>query len=140
MLVTVHLNTENIHCHFVVNPVSFKDGSKFQNKIGDHKELRKISDAICQEHGLSVLESSNFYKHEKKAYWLHRQGKKTHRDTLREDVEYYLIPELLQLVDDGRIALTPAVELSYLPKKPRPTSWKKCAATTALHPYLKRSA
>ena len=117
MLVTVHLNTENIHCHFVVNPVSFKDGSKFQNKIGDHKELRKISDAICQEHGLSVLESSNFYKHEKKAYWLHRQGKKTHRDTLREDVEYYLIPELLQLVDDGRIALTPAVELSYLPEK-----------------------
>ena len=29
----------------------------------------------------------------------------------------YLIPELLQLVDDGRIALTPAVELSYLPEK-----------------------
>ena len=90
VLVTVHLNTENIHCHFVVNPVSFKDGSKFQNKIGDHKELRKISDAICREHGLSVLENSDFYKHEKKAYWLHRQGKKTHRDVLREDVEYCL--------------------------------------------------
>ena len=29
----------------------------------------------------------------------------------------YLIPELLQLVDDGQIALTPAVELSYLPEK-----------------------
>ncbi len=29
----------------------------------------------------------------------------------------YLIPELLQLVDDGNIALTPAVELSYLPEK-----------------------
>ena len=29
----------------------------------------------------------------------------------------HLIPELLQLVDDGRIALTPAVELSYLPEK-----------------------
>lgn len=90
VLVTVHLNTENVHCHFVVNPVSFQDGSKFQNKIGDHKELRKISDAICREHGLSVLENSDFYKHEKKAYWLHRQGKKTHRDMLREDVEYCL--------------------------------------------------
>ena len=88
VLVTVHLNTENIHCHFVVNPISFKDGSKFQNKIGDHKELRKISDTICREHGLSVLENSDFYKHEKKAYWLHRQGKKTHRDMLREDVAY----------------------------------------------------
>lgn len=29
----------------------------------------------------------------------------------------YLIPDLLQLVDDGKIALTPAVELSYLPEK-----------------------
>ena len=29
----------------------------------------------------------------------------------------YLIPELLQLVDDGKIAFTPAVELSYLPEK-----------------------
>ena len=29
----------------------------------------------------------------------------------------YLLPELLQLVDDGKIALTPAVELSYLPEQ-----------------------
>ena len=49
------------------------------------------------------------------------------RDTLTDDdsgrqVQRYirlthLIPELLQLVDDGKIALTPAVELSYLPEK-----------------------
>ena len=58
VLVTVHLNTDNVHCHFVVNPVSFKDGAKFKNKIGDHKELRKISDEICREHELSVLENS----------------------------------------------------------------------------------
>lgn len=32
VLVTVHLNTDNLHCHFVVNPVSFKDGTKFQTK------------------------------------------------------------------------------------------------------------
>lgn len=42
VLVTVHLNTDNIHCHFVVNPVSFKDGAKFQNKIGDHKNCEKF--------------------------------------------------------------------------------------------------
>ena len=48
VLVTVHLNTNNVHCHFVVNPVSFKDGTKFQNKIGDYKELRRVSDEICR--------------------------------------------------------------------------------------------
>ena len=91
VLVTVHLNTDNIHCHFVVNPVSFKDGAKFKNKIGDHKELRKISDEICREHELSVLENSDFYsKGKKKEYWVHKAGKKTHRDYLREDVEYCL--------------------------------------------------
>ena len=90
VLVTVHLNTNNVHCHFVVNPVSFKDGTKFQNKIGDHKELRRVSDEICREHGLSVLENSSFYGGHKKDYWRHKSGKKTHRDYLREDVEYCL--------------------------------------------------
>lgn len=90
VLVTVHLNTDNIHCHFVVNPVSFKDGYKFKNKIGDHMELRKISDAVCREYGKSVLENSDFYKKGKKEYWLHQEGKKTHRDMLREDIEYCL--------------------------------------------------
>ena len=91
VLVTVHLNTDNVHCHFVVNPVSFKDGAKFKNKIGDHKELRRISDEICREHELSVLENSEFYsKGKKKEYWVHKAGKKIHRDYLREDVEYCL--------------------------------------------------
>ena len=91
VLVTVHLNTDNIHCHFVVNPVSFKDGAKFKNKIGDHKELCKISDEICREHELSVLENSDFYsKGKKKEYWVHKAGRKTHRDYLHEDVEYCL--------------------------------------------------
>ena len=90
VLATVHLNTDNVHCHFVVNPVSFKDGTKFQNKIGDHKELRRVSDEICREHGLSVLENSSFYGGHKKDYWRHKSGKKTHRDYLREDVEYCL--------------------------------------------------
>ena len=88
VLVTVHLNTDNVHCHFVVNPVSFKDGAKFKNKIGDHKELRRISDAICREHELSVLENSEFYsKGKKKEYWVHRAGKQTHRDLLRQDID-----------------------------------------------------
>ncbi|MEI3518773.1 MAG: relaxase/mobilization nuclease domain-containing protein [Clostridia bacterium] len=84
------MNTDNVHCHFVVNPVSYKDGVKFKNKIGDHKELRRVSDEICREHGLSVLENSNFYGGHKKDYWRHKSGKKTHRDYLREDVEYCL--------------------------------------------------
>lgn len=87
-LVTVHLNTDNLHCHFVVNPVSFMDGSKYHNKIAEHKRLREVSDRICMDHEKSVLEHSSFYGGEKKAYWIHQKGQKTHRDQLKEDVEY----------------------------------------------------
>ena len=90
VLVTTHLNTDNLHNHFVVNSVSFRDGGKFKNKIGDHIELRNISDNICIAHGLSVIRDSDFYKHGKKEYWLHKNGKQTHRDMLKEDVDYCL--------------------------------------------------
>ena len=90
VIVTTHLNTENIHNHFVVNSVSFKDGKKFRNQIGDRHELRKISDEICKEHGKSVLEGSPFYGGEKDDYWVHQTGRKTHRDILKEDIEYCL--------------------------------------------------
>ncbi len=90
VIVATHLNTENIHNHFVINSVSFKDGKKFRNQIGDHMELRKISDAVCKEKNKSVLENAPFYGGEKDGYWLHKKGCKTHRDILKEDVEYCL--------------------------------------------------
>ncbi len=40
------------------------------------------------------------------------------RETVRRYIRLtYLIPEILKLVDEGRIAFTPAVELSYLPSE-----------------------
>ncbi|MCQ2484664.1 MAG: relaxase/mobilization nuclease domain-containing protein [Clostridia bacterium] len=88
VIVTTHLNTQNhLHNHFVVNSVSFRTGEKFKNKIGDHLELRKISDEICREHEKSVLENASFFGGEKSAYWVHRDGGKTHRDILTEDIE-----------------------------------------------------
>lgn len=86
VVVTTHLNTDNIHNHFVVNSVSFKTGRKFRNSIGDHIELRKISDAICAERNKSVIQGNKFYSN-KKAYWVEKSGKLTHRDMLRKDVE-----------------------------------------------------
>ena len=87
VLVTTHLNTDSVHNHIVVNAVSYVDGKKFQNHIGDHIELRKISDRLCLEHGLSILQDAPFYGGEKKAYWIHKNGGKTHRDILKEDIK-----------------------------------------------------
>ena len=88
---TVHLNTDNLHCHFVVNPISFKDGSRFQNKIYNHRRLREISDDVCREYGKNVLEHSDFYGGKSRgAYWAEKKGHPTHRDMLKADVEYCL--------------------------------------------------
>lgn len=88
VLVTTHLNTENIHNHIVVNSVSFKTGKKFKNKISDHRRMREISDEVCREHNKSVIENAPFYKSDKKEYWLHKAGKLTRRDVLRKDIDY----------------------------------------------------
>ena len=78
IVVTTHLNTDSLHNHFVVNSVSFKTGRKYENHIRDHIRLREISDHICREHALSVLEGASFYCGEKGAYWARKSGQPTH--------------------------------------------------------------
>ena len=91
VVVTTHLNTNNLHNHFVINSVSFKDGGKYRNSIEQHHEIRELSDAICRERGKSVLEHSSFHRQKSRgAYWAEKKGHLTHRDMLKRDVEYCL--------------------------------------------------
>lgn len=71
VVVTTHLNTDHIHNHFVLNSVSFKDGKKYYSNRENMALLRKTSDELCEEYGLSVLEEKtcksginfeNYYK------------------------------------------------------------------------------
>ena len=87
IVVTTHLNTENIHNHIVVNSVSFNTGLKFENHISDHIKLREISDEVCHVFNKSVLENAKFYKSNKKFYWMEKNGKVTHRSILKQDVD-----------------------------------------------------
>lgn len=55
VVVTTHLNTDNIHNHFVLNSVSFVDGKRFCNIKNDYAIMRNTSDKLCEEYGLSIL-------------------------------------------------------------------------------------
>ena len=90
IVVTTHLNTDNIHNHIVINSVSFRTGRKFENHISDHYRLREISDEICRERGKSVLAPSKFTSSRKKDYWVHKNGGLTHRDILKRDIKSIL--------------------------------------------------
>lgn len=87
IVVTTHLNTDNLHNHIVINSVSFRTGRKFENHISDHYRLREISDEICRERGKSVLAPSKFTGSKKKDYWIHENGGLTHRDMLKRDID-----------------------------------------------------
>ena len=104
VLIAVHGNTDNIHCHFVINSVSFRTGEKYRNKIADHIKLREISDAVCLEYGKSVMKDAPFRKGEKNAYWVKKNGTMTHMDILKEDMELclneaYSVKDLIRRMD-----------------------------------------
>ncbi len=56
VVVSTHLNTKHFHNHFIVNSVSFVDGMKFYSNRSSTARLREISDDLCKEYGLSVLD------------------------------------------------------------------------------------
>ena len=57
VLVTTHLDKDShIHNHFVLNTVSFVDGKKFHRTKKDYCQMREVSDRLCREYGLSVIE------------------------------------------------------------------------------------
>jgi len=71
VVVATHQNTNHIHNHFIINSVSFVDGKKYSDNRESYAKLRHLSDTLCQEYGLSVLEEKklnsginydNYYK------------------------------------------------------------------------------
>jgi ParB family chromosome partitioning protein len=105
-------------------PATIKEMSK------DEATIAMVDSNIHREH---LLPSEKAFAYKMKLDAIKHQGKTTSRQVVgksesadkisntesgRQIQRYirltYLIPELLKLVDDGRIAFTPAVELSFL--------------------------
>ncbi|MCL2426325.1 MAG: relaxase/mobilization nuclease domain-containing protein, partial [Oscillospiraceae bacterium] len=81
VIVTTHLDKINhLHCHFVINTVSFVDGKKFHRTKKDYYEMQKASDALCREYGLSVIENPKRGKSKHYSEWnAERNGQPTYR-------------------------------------------------------------
>ena len=90
-IVTTHLDREHLHNHIVFNSVSFMDGRMYRNNFrdyfgGDGVGIRGTSDALCQKHGLSVIDPSGSGK--QYSEWLAEQdGRPTVRGLIRQDVD-----------------------------------------------------
>ncbi len=88
VVVATHIDRDHLHTHFVINSVSFVDGRKYVHTKRDYYDgVRAISDELCRERGLSVIENPRGCgKHYKEAVD-ERAGKPTRRGLVRADVQ-----------------------------------------------------
>lgn len=56
VVMAVHTNEPHMHVHYIINSVSHENGCKWQSSPEDLKRMRSLSDELCLEHGLSVIE------------------------------------------------------------------------------------
>lgn len=57
IIVATHVNAHCVHNHFLLNSVSFIDGKKYYDNKKNYAKMRELSDVLCREYGLTVVES-----------------------------------------------------------------------------------
>ena len=88
-VIATHKDTEHIHTHIIVNPYHNESGRKM--RIFFKKDLpvfKELSDQVCKEHGLDVLDPVNV-KYERTYYeWLMKNKGDSHKDRIRKALDY----------------------------------------------------
>ena len=89
VIVCTHLDkAHHLHNHFVLNNVSMVDGKKYYRSERDYWLMKKESDALCREYGLSVIEEPKRGRSKHYAEWdAERQGRQTWRGLVKSDVD-----------------------------------------------------
>ena len=88
VLIATHIDKAHIHNHFVINSVSFEDGRKFVSNKETLRDIKKESDRICRERGLSVIEkpyARNVYSMAE--YKLAEKGQSIWKEQLRSAID-----------------------------------------------------
>ncbi|WP_339362242.1 relaxase/mobilization nuclease domain-containing protein [Vallitalea maricola] len=102
-IVATHIDKSHIHNHIIFNSTSLDCTKKFRDFLGSGRAIAKISDRICLENGLSIIENP---KRSKGHYgkWLGDKKPLSHSDKLRQTIDEVLakkpttFDEFLQLM------------------------------------------
>ena len=65
IVVATHTDRDHLHSHFVINSVSCDTGLKYHSNEESLMELRRASDELCMQYGLSVVKSKKKQKKER---------------------------------------------------------------------------
>lgn len=85
-VVTTHLNTHHLHCHFVVNSVSFRDGKRLHDEKG-WVMFHRVADELCKKYGLHYLEKPNRSRQSSYYYKQEQAGIPTRYSVVREAID-----------------------------------------------------
>ena len=97
VLVATHLDRANhLHSHFVINTVSFVDGIKYHRTKEDYQEMRRVSDALCREYGLTVIRKSKGRGMTYNEWAAEKEGKPTLRSVIRSDIDRAILASTTQ--------------------------------------------
>ena len=85
-IVCTHINRHHIHNHVIWNSTTLDCSRKFRNFWNSTKAVRRLSDTICMEHGLSVIENpaQKGMTYDK---WLGGSAKVSNREVLRKAID-----------------------------------------------------
>lgn len=88
-VVCTHIDKSHVHNHIIWSAVNTECDRKFRNFWGSTKAVRQLSDTICIENGLSIVENP---KSHGKSYnkWLGDRAKPSHRELLRVMIDQAL--------------------------------------------------
>ena len=87
VVIATHCNTGHYHNHFVINSVSDIDGKKFYNSPEDYRHMREVSDRLCREARISVIDHPDGRKKNYGEWVAEKNGKPTVRGTIRADID-----------------------------------------------------
>lgn len=88
VIIATHQDRKHLHNHFVLNAVSFKDGKKFYASKATYQEMREVSDQLCREYQLQVIEETKTGKAMHYSEWQARQeGEDTWRGLILQDID-----------------------------------------------------
>ena len=54
-VLTTHIDRDHVHNHLIFNAVSFTDHKHYHSNKRSYHFIRRTSDRLCKEHGLSVI-------------------------------------------------------------------------------------
>ena len=87
VVIATHVNTRCVHNHFVINSVSFKDGGRYHDCRATYQRMREVSDRLCREYGLSVIEEPRGRGVSQYLYKMERDGMPTRYNVARQAID-----------------------------------------------------